>query len=54
MLHHATPWIDRYLRVWGNVYLLLVLLLTLASMYTLCGEYLAWAMARYVGSDAIY
>lgn len=35
MLHHATPWIDRYLRVWGNVYLLLVLLLTLASMYTL-------------------
>ena len=34
MLQRATSWIDRYLRVWGNVYLLLVLLLALSAMYT--------------------
>ncbi len=28
-------WVERYLRVWGGIYLLLVLLLTLAAMYTL-------------------
>lgn len=31
----APSWIDRHLRVWGGVYLLLVLMLTLAAMYTL-------------------
>ena len=34
MLHRAISWIDRYLRVWGGIYLLLVLLLTSAAMYS--------------------
>lgn len=35
MLHHARSWIDRNLRAWGSLYLLLILALTLAALYTL-------------------